>query len=312
MADRARKPEHFARLGVLVDGGWLAVLTRAELAMWVLFSKHADNADGTCHPGNELIATRLGLESTGHVSRTRKKLVEKGLIEIVEKGCGRGNFCTVKLLTPPTSPKEAKGCHPEHLFAPADEAERVPNRPVKGADLNAKGCRFEQSLNKEELLLELPELSKASATESRGPSGTVTKSNGAGATKPGKRKAQRKLSDEQQAVREAFSDWWTRDAWPSRNGGVEYEFEGSRDGRAVMQVLGSKFVAWDLDRAKLVARVFLAEPDVYLARRGHVLYDLGERLSRFVSMAARMKGDRDGTQQPDPYALPIRRYGTGG
>jgi hypothetical protein len=106
--------------------------------------------------------------------------------------------------------------------------------------------------------------------------------------KPG---ADRVLTDEQQACRVAFQSWWIEVGYPQSHGGVVYDFacDGSRNGAAVLKILRNPNVAWNLDTAKRLAETFFKEPDMYLARGGHTLYDLAQRIGWFLS---KMKGVR--------------------
>lgn len=108
-----------------------------------------------------------------------------------------------------------------------------------------------------------------------------------------RRKSQRArvLSDEQVQARDAFGEWFRTDAWPARNEGVAYEFDGSRDAAAVLKILRSQFVAWDLAKAKALAMTFLDAADLYIARQGRPLWLLAQQLNHWTTQtAARGRG----------------------
>lgn len=269
-SDDADNIGHFARLNALAQRGWLAVLTGSEMALWLAYEKFADR-DGVAYPNGETLAEMLGHATDTHVGRVRQRLAKYGLLEVLDDGGGRGRVCKVRLLTPPNRPK---GCQNGNLFSEGTGAERLPKRAGKVADPARKGCRSGAPYKEDPPRDPPREQTKGSADKPRG---------------PGPSAKARKLSDEQLAVRDAFTAWFVSEAFPRANEGVEYEFaaEGGRNAKAVLAVLGSKFVAWDLGRAKAVAQEFLREPDEYLARRGHKLYDLAARLSRFAAAAVR-------------------------
>lgn len=98
----ARKADHFGRFNALCDNGWLAVLNKAQLGLWMAYEGHADT-DGFAHPGSDLLAKKLGHSTNNHISKIRESLVRYGLMEIIDKGGGRANPTKVRLVVPPDS-----------------------------------------------------------------------------------------------------------------------------------------------------------------------------------------------------------------
>lgn len=99
------------------------------------------------------------------------------------------------------------------------------------------------------------------------------------------------LTADQQATRIAFVEWWSRIAYPAAMHGVVYEFEGSRDAAAVLKILRSTWVNWNIERAQDLAGVFLAAEDRYLDNQGRPIFVLAQQLRRWIHEAEiRQKG----------------------
>lgn len=158
----------------------------------------------------------------------------------------------------------------------------------------------------------------ASAVEQHAPDITVAPSK---ASTPPKRA--RVLSDEQNRVREAFTDWWTLEAWPKHEGrGQEYPFsaESARNGQAVMKLLTA--VQWNLEEAKRVAMAYLLADDAFIAKQRRPLYGLTNQITTWISAARspmpfRPTGDRYARPKPTAaqrgeYAEPERDLPTFG
>jgi hypothetical protein len=69
----------FQQLNALVESGWLAKLTKVELAVLVCHLKFMD-ADGIAWPAAATISRFIGYASDRHVSTARQKLVGRGLL----------------------------------------------------------------------------------------------------------------------------------------------------------------------------------------------------------------------------------------
>lgn len=96
----AREPNgHLGRFSALVKNGWLSVLTHGELKLWMAYEQHAD-PDGVAFPGGDTLAGLMGNASKSHVGEARKALADYGLIEILERGSGRGRTWRVRVLIP--------------------------------------------------------------------------------------------------------------------------------------------------------------------------------------------------------------------
>jgi hypothetical protein len=94
---------HFAALNALVDTGWLGVLGKLELAVWLVYARHADG-DGIAFPGPRKIANALQHVQVRHVRRARKRLLELGLLSILRAGGGR-HCAKIQVHVPPTPPR---------------------------------------------------------------------------------------------------------------------------------------------------------------------------------------------------------------
>ncbi|MBA2390551.1 MAG: hypothetical protein H0V67_09900 [Geodermatophilaceae bacterium] len=311
----------YQRNNAFYKQGWLLVVTAAEHSVWAVYQTHA-NEEGLAWPSNTEIAFLIGHGSKGHISAIRKRLAEYGLLEIVQEGGGGRKRWEVRMLLPPKPPiqdslfegdrvpiggnsVEKQSSHSGNSVEKESSRFGVPRVPAVAQESSRFGAR-----NKDEQTKNRPlEETIGSAGKPRGPEVGEEKLASAGVKGPSKRAAsgrERKLDDGQYATREAFIRWWSSVAWPERNGGVEYPF-GSRDGKATKTILESGFVAWDLAKAQDVARAFLSESDQYLVRRGHLLYDLTERLPRFLAKAAQMRQEepRNGNGT-DSYRMPVR------
>jgi hypothetical protein len=97
---------------------------------------------------------------------------------------------------------------------------------------------------------EIPVAAQPAAARAMGKSGRVAKGRA------------RILSDEQLAVRNGFQEWWIHDAWPSAHLGVEYEDFDGGDAAAVLKLLRSKAVNWQLARAQALAVIYLKQPEM--------------------------------------------------
>lgn len=113
---------------------------------------------------------------------------------------------------------------------------------------------------------------------------TRKKGESAASAAAGKRRP-RKLSDPQEAVRKEFISWFCVKAYPSAMQGVEYPFDGANDGKAVMKLLGHPWIAFDIERAKLVALAYLRADDVFIARQNRPLSLMSHQLQTWVIQA---------------------------
>jgi len=93
---------------------------------------------------------------------------------------------------------------------------------------------------------------------------------------PPRKNAPRKLTDEQVQTRDALTRWWIDEAYPQRHGGVVYEFDGGRDAKAVLKLLSTGYVAWDMERAQAVCAVYLDAPPSSVSRQGRPIYGITE------------------------------------
>ncbi len=126
------------------------------------------------------------------------------------------------------------------------------------------------------------------------------------------RKRDRKLSDEQNAARTGFIEWWTNSAWPKKTGAASYPFNG-RDAAAVKKIMECSAIAWDIEKAKALARVFLSDDDRFTLQRGLPLWQLGDGLAHYLSVQARggFGPWKQSLEKPrDPFDGSSRRYGT--
>jgi len=294
-----------SRLNAFVDRGWLAILSDVEKSLWMAYARFSD-VDGFAFPGNDKLAQLMNHRTDRHIQRAKASLRAHGLIEAVNAKGGRSQAATVRVLMPPFQPANdttivtpervasdatlcAEEC-PERVAESAtlfssESGERVAESDTKGWRNRAlKGGVIEQAHKDEQTIEQTKNRYCATAAPLRaGKKKSTTDKNAGALREPSKRGATRKLSDEQQQTRVAFTRWYVEVAFPHINAGVKYEFdaEGSRNGKAVMTVLGSEFVGWDLLRAKQVTREFLQCGDAWIRSRGFKLHDLAERVARF-------------------------------
>lgn len=93
------------RLNSLVDGGWLAELSRTELQLWTIYHRHADAA-GLAFPGPKRLRKLLALPDGADLrqyERARRSLCRRGLLDRVDDGQGGDarNGARVTVLVPP-------------------------------------------------------------------------------------------------------------------------------------------------------------------------------------------------------------------
>jgi len=99
----------------------------------------------------------------------------------------------------------------------------------------------------------------------------------------------RKLTDDQERIRQEFGDWWISAEYPRRHEGLVYEFEGGRDASAVLKIMRSREISWDIEKAKALARFFFDQPEVNAG--SHQLYTLGINPGYWIrKMRERAKG----------------------
>jgi hypothetical protein len=111
-----------------------------------------------------------------------------------------------------------------------------------------------------------------------------------GAKAAGRRKGkpERALTDEQVSIRDEFTRWFCDEAYPRRCDGVLYDFagQGGRNAKAVLEIMRHPSVAWDLAKAKMAATAFLGVDDLYIRNRDFKLWDLADKVGRFLRNGA--------------------------
>lgn len=95
--------DHFERINAYVDGRWPARLSPIQQAVWITYHRHADS-NGESFPSPKTQAEVAGVRSLGHVRAARKRLVEMGMLEVVQQGDSR-HSARYRVLIPP-SPQE--------------------------------------------------------------------------------------------------------------------------------------------------------------------------------------------------------------
>lgn len=138
------------RIRKLTRDGWLTVMTRMEISMWLIYNDHAD-AEGVAFPSGQVIAGRLGHGADTHISETRGRLAKMGLLRVIEKGGGRGKPCKVQLVFPTASPILNPPINGRDLEALNPPESRVETLPISGV----KPSRIEGAHNKEEVDIEV-------------------------------------------------------------------------------------------------------------------------------------------------------------
>ncbi len=118
---------------------------------------------------------------------------------------------------------------------------------------------------------------------------------------------ERKLTADELATRTALTDWWINDAWPKRNGGLAYDFatQGGRNAKAVLTLLRSTYVKWDLTEAKKVCSAYLDAPAFARARPGRPLFGITDSLDYWASLARnpnQTNGNNYDQRKPKPTA----------
>jgi hypothetical protein len=81
--NRKDKPR-FVPLNALADGGWLRVLSRRELRVWIALYRLADSSNRV-RAGHGTIAARCGIRRE-HAARTTKALEQRGLLKVLVRG----------------------------------------------------------------------------------------------------------------------------------------------------------------------------------------------------------------------------------
>ena len=74
----------FRPMNAVRDGGWLRVLTRRELAVWLVLYSHA-NRDGTVRISHSSIGRAIGMRRE-HAARTTRALERIGLLRVRVRG----------------------------------------------------------------------------------------------------------------------------------------------------------------------------------------------------------------------------------
>jgi CRP-like cAMP-binding protein len=111
---RARRNgrQRFAPINALADGGWLGVLSRRELAVWVALYRLADGLNRV-RASHGTIATRCGIRRE-HAARTTKRLERRGLLKVLVRGrtvgqAGKRTANAYELLVPEPRTNSADG-----------------------------------------------------------------------------------------------------------------------------------------------------------------------------------------------------------
>lgn len=157
---KGKAPAGVLRKRKLIREGWLRRLTPSESKVWDVLNDCA-NEDGISYPGARLIADRTGLLEK-NIFRYRRRLIDRGLLRIVEDGGGRGHALTVQLVFPnakppqnplnkppqktPSKPPQIEGVYSEETPSGRDAKppQGATDKPPQGATL----------LNKEEESIE--------------------------------------------------------------------------------------------------------------------------------------------------------------
>ena len=83
-APNRKEKLRFAPLNALADGGWLRVLSRRELRVWIALYRLADSSNRV-RAGHGTIAARCGIRRE-HAARTTKALEQRGLLKVLVRG----------------------------------------------------------------------------------------------------------------------------------------------------------------------------------------------------------------------------------
>lgn len=310
--------DQIGRRKALVRNGWLAELSGLELKVLDYYEYCADPDGSNARPSLKTIARATGA-NPGHIRVARVLLVQFELLARQDDGRGGRTTATFRVLTPPRARKgigfqlrdeertrrrggkvddesdqdeagadevdcvESRGAPNEGgskgagvKRRSAQKAQRSKARAQGGLEARAQGCANARAPYKEDQSLYQPH------DQSPLP-GCAGAAEAAGVETAPRRRRPRVLTDEQQAMRLEFSDWWMSAEWPRWNGGQTYGFEGDRDGPAVLRLLRHPKVKWELERAKAIARFYFEQRDSWLVHSGHPLPTLAARVNYYAS-----------------------------
>ncbi len=123
---------HFETFNAFVDGGWPGRLAPAETAVWLSLLRRADWSDqGKAYEKLQVLAECANVKSIAYICTLRKRLVERGLLELVERGDVRKS--ARYLVTVPQSLTVTS--HRAQLVAGRNEKR---SRPTTGSSLRAQ------------------------------------------------------------------------------------------------------------------------------------------------------------------------------
>lgn len=212
-------------------GGWAQVLSRAELAVYVILAVHVRGASWTAHPGITRMVALTGLgERT--VQRALAGLADRGLIEIV-RGGGRQRTNRYTLVVDLLE-SDAK---PRHL----------------GDTVSAEKPRH----SCDTLSPEKPHQSKAETPSKL----TVNPVTAVTPKQTEQRKNKRPAASGCREVVQYFCERWAALV----GGGAPYRFNDGRDGKAVKTIVEA--TANDASRVCAMIDAYLADSDPWLIER---------------------------------------------
>jgi DNA-binding Lrp family transcriptional regulator len=235
------------------------------------------------------LAIKAGCPSK-KVARLLQELQDSGLIERSDRYWHSPRLARIAQLRADGARRKAE-CLARSVVE-AKRARRVLRNTKKGVTSTAGNARVTRGVTPDPTPALFPSPGPLSLIPPTTPSEAALR-RAAGKPPTGGRGTERKLTDEQVAIRDAFQAWWTEDAYPEQHVGVHYEGFNGADAAAVLKVMRSKRIHWSLEEAKALARVYLRQPEMY-GCVGHPLRELGNKLNHYLTQLERAKKGMNG------------------
>jgi hypothetical protein len=326
--------DHFVRFYAFMERGWFRELDKLESGLWLAYEKRADNQTGIAYPSNAELAEAIspGESVEKHIPRLRARLVEYGLLEVRGR---QGRSQEVRVRVPPEDAAgivrraretRAKPHRGEASATPVkphgDEASDArsltgarakPHRGAREASPGRAPYKEEQTKEQTREQTSIP----AAAPAGRNGDGGSGGGEGGARDRPKRRRRERVLTDEQNAIWREFTDWWKFTAWPKYHEGEVYDFKPV-DGRKSIEIMRDPRFYFDLETVQALATLFLEDPEIY-GNWDHTLSRFHQKRGWYLRVHRRrqQEGDRhvlkaaasrpDEQQRPERFAEPAGR-----
>lgn len=254
--------QHFDRRNAFVDQGWPGRLSKLQLAVWLVYDRHADES-GEAWPGSQRIAHAIGHAHINHIRQIRSELCEMGLLALVKPG-GGADTARYRVLCPDNPAQNRCGVpRPESVHGlnqtpPRIGAETPPRigaipRPDSVHQRDNEGIR---------------EGNTTAACAAVGPVNGKPHRTG----KPG-RKAKAPNPDLPRLILYFCEGYRAKF-------NQKYPFTKGKDNAAAVAILAG--CENNLSKAKAAVDAFLASDDPFIAQAGHTLSILRMKLAAFL------------------------------